>query len=51
MMLKVKNAMDMERTESRFKTLKECDSEFLVSYLDLVRKDDELWVGIPWSIN
>ena len=51
MMMKVKEVLNVERIESSFESLKECDSEYLLKYLDLVKKDDELWVVIPSMIN
>jgi len=37
--------------ESRFPQLKECDNEHLVRYIDAVKKDEELWVVIPWRVD
>ena len=51
MMMKVKEVLNVERIESSFESLKECDSKYLLKYLDLVKKDDELWVVIPSMIN
>ena len=51
LMARMKNGLDMQSIESRFSQLKECDCEFLVRYLDLVKKDDALWVVIPVMIN
>ena len=48
LMAKVKNGLDVKRIESRFLQLKECNNEHLVRYIDVVKKDDELWVVIPW---
>ena len=51
LMARMKNGLDVESIESRFSQLKECDCEFLVRYLDLVKKDDALWVVIPVMFN
>ena len=51
MMARVKNGLDVKRIESRFPQLKECDNEHLVRYIDIVKKDDELWVMIPWRVD
>ena len=51
LMARVKNGLDVERIESRFSQLKECDSAFLVRYLDLVKKNDVLWVVIPLIVD
>ena len=48
---RVKNGLDVEGIESRFPQLKECDNEHLVKYIDVVKKDDELWVVIPSSVD
>ena len=37
--------------ESRFPQLKECNSEQFVKYIDVVKKDDELWVVIPSRVD
>ena len=47
LMARVKNGLDVKRIESRFPQLKECNNEHLVRYIDVVKKDDELWVVIP----
>ena len=44
MLLKMKKGVDVERIESQYDVLKECDSEFLLRYIDIVKKNDELWV-------
>ncbi|KAM7454462.1 hypothetical protein BLSTO_04781 [Blastocystis sp. subtype 1] len=44
LMARVKNGLDVKRIESRFTRLKECSNEHLVRYLDIVKKDDELWI-------
>ena len=50
-MVRVKSGLDAERIESLFPELKECDNEHLVRYIDIVKKDDELWVVIPWRVD
>ena len=45
-MARVKNGLDVKGIESRFPQLKECDNEHLVRYIDIMRKDEELWVVI-----
>lgn len=49
--MKVKNTLDVERIESHFSQLKECDSVFHRRYLDLLKKDGELWVFIPCIVD
>ena len=51
LMARVKNGLDMKGIESRFTQLKECDNEHLVRYIDVVKKDDELWVVFPSRID
>ena len=51
LMARVKNGLDVKRIESRFKQLKECSNEHLVRYIDIVKKDDELWVVIPSRVD
>ena len=51
LMARVKNGLDVKGIESRFPQLKECDHEHLVRYIDVVKKDDELWVVIPWRVD
>ena len=51
LMARVKNGLDGKRIESRFPQLKECDNEHLVRYIDAVKKDEELWVVIPWRVD
>ena len=51
LMARVKNGLDVKGIESRFPQLKECDNEHLVRYIDVVKKDDELWVVIPFPGN
>ena len=50
-MARVKNGLDVEEIESRFPQLKECSNEHLVRYLDVVKKNDELWVVIPSRVD
>ena len=50
-MARVKNGLDVKGIESRFPQLKECSEEHLVRYIDVVKKDDELWVVIPSSVD
>ena len=50
-MARVKNGLDVKRIESRFPQLKECSDEHLMRYLDVVKKDDEFWVVIPWRVD
>ena len=51
LMARVKNGLDVKGIESRFPQLKECSEEHLVRYIDVVKKDDELWVVIPSSVD
>ena len=51
LMARVKNGLDVKRIESRFPQLKECDNEHLMRYIDIVKKDDELWVVIPSRVD
>ena len=51
LMARVKNGLDVNRIESRFTQLKECGNEHLVRYIDVVKKDDELWVVIPSRVD
>ena len=48
---RVKNGLDVKRIESRFPQLKECNNKHLMRYIDIVKKDDELWVVIPSSVD
>ena len=50
-MARVKNGLDVKGIESRFPQLKECRNEHLVKYIDIVQKDDELWVVIPSRVD
>ena len=51
LMARVKNGLDVKRIESRFTQLKECNNEHLVRYIDVVKKNDKLWVVIPWRVD
>ena len=51
LMARVKNGLDVKGIESRFPQLKECSDEHLVRYIDIVKKDDELWVVIPSRVD
>ena len=51
LMARVKNGLDVKGIESRFTRLKECSNEHLVRYIDVVKKDDELWVVIPSRVD
>ena len=51
LMARVKNGLDVKGIESRFTQLKECSDEHLVRYIDIVKKDDELWVVIPSRVD
>ena len=51
LMARVKNGLDVKGIESRFTQLKECRNEHLVRYVDVVKKDDELWVVIPSRVD
>ena len=51
LMARVKNGLDVKGIESRFTQLKECDSEHLMRYIDVVKKDDVLWVVIPSRVD
>ena len=51
LMARVKNELDVKRIESRITQLKDCSNEHLVRYIDVVKKDDELWVVIPWRVD
>ena len=48
---RVKNGLDVKGIESRFPQLKECSDEHLARYIDIVKKDDELWVVIPSTVD
>ena len=51
LMARVRNGLKVKRIESRFTQLKECDNEHLVRYIDIMRKDGELWVVIPSRVD
>ena len=51
LMARVKNGLDVKGIESRFPQLKECNDEHLVRYIDVVKKDDEVWVMIPSRVD
>ena len=51
LMARVKNGLDVKRIESRFPQLKECSNEHLVRYIDVVKKNDKLWVVIPSRVD
>lgn len=46
MLVSMKNTVDDDRIISRFEALKECNCDSLVRYVDLVKKNNELWVII-----
>ena len=48
---RMKNGLDVKGIESRFTRLKECSNEHLVRYIDIMKKDDELWVVIPSRVD
>ena len=50
-MARVKNGLDGKRFESHFTQLEECSDEHLVRYIDVVKKDEELWVVIPSRVD
>ena len=51
LMARVKNGLKVKTIESRFPQLKECSNEHLMRYIDVVKKDDELWVVIHWRVD
>ena len=51
LMAKVKNGLDVKGIESRFPQLKEYSNEHLVRYIDVVKKNDALWVVIPSRVD
>ena len=51
LMARVKNGLNGKRIESQFRHLKECNNEHLVRYIDVVKKDEELWVVIPSRVD
>ena len=50
-MARVKNGLDVNGIESRFPQLKECRNEHSVRYIDIIKKNDELWVVIPSRVD
>ena len=46
MLVRMKNPVDDDRIISCFEALKECNCDYLVRYIDLVKKNNELWVFI-----
>ena len=46
LMARMKNGLDVKGIESRFPQLKECSNEHIMRYIDIVKKDEELWVVI-----
>ena len=51
LMARVKNGLSVRGIESHFQRLKECNNKHLMRYIDVVKKDNELWVVIPWRVN
>ena len=51
LMARVKNGLKVKGIESRFTQLKECRNEHLVRYIDVVKKNDKLWVVIPSRVD
>ena len=51
LMARVKNGLDVKGIESCFPQLKGCNNEQLVRYIDVVKKDNELWVVIPSRVD
>ena len=51
LMARVKNGLDVKGLESRFPQLKEYSNEHLVRCIDVVKKDNELWVVIPSRVD
>ena len=51
LMARVKNGLDVKGIESRFPQLKEYSNEHLVRYIDVVKKNDALWVVIPSRVD
>ena len=50
-MARVRNGLDGKGIESRSTQLKECSNEHLMRYIDVVKKDEELWVVIPSRVD
>ncbi|KAK8829858.1 hypothetical protein WA577_001250, partial [Blastocystis sp. JDR] len=44
LMARMKNGLDVKGIKSRFPRLKECSNEHLIRYIDVVKKNGELWV-------
>ncbi len=51
LMARVKTGLDMKEIESRIPQLKECSDEHPMRYIDVVKKDNELWVVIPSRVD
>ena len=51
LMARVRNGLKVKRIVSRFTQLKECDNEHLVRYIEVVKKDDALWVVLSSRID
>ena len=51
LMARVRNGLKVKRIVSRFTQLKECSNEHLMRYIDVVKKDEELWVVIPSRVD
>ena len=51
LMARVRNGLKVKRIVSRFTQLKECSNEHLMRYLDIVKRDEELWVVIPSRVD
>ncbi|KAK8817801.1 hypothetical protein WA577_007875, partial [Blastocystis sp. JDR] len=49
LMAKVKNGLEVKGIESRFPQLKECSNEHLMRYIDVVKKDNELWIVMEYG--
>ena len=43
-MARMKNGLDVKGIKSRFPRQKESDNEHLIRYIDIVKKNGELWV-------
>ena len=51
LMARVKSGLDVKRIKSRVSELKDFDNDHLVRYIDVVKKDGELWVVIPSRVD
>ena len=51
LMARAKNGLDGKGIASRFPQLKGCSNKHLVRYLDIVKRDEELWVVIPSRVD